>query len=263
MSGPISGLPWPDAIQHPAFALLAPLLQQLPTVPRLTDWARLPPVHTQSGHILHCVAPETLDRYYEAEIFELGRVATRDNWHDCFNALVWHSYPRSKAALNALHYRQLPTAPQGPRGPVRDAATLFDECGLILPYSDPALLELLIGHEWSALFVDHRDAWGHTIDALVFGHATFENLLAPFVGLTGKCWPIQVEPAFFRLQLAERRVLLDGLIAIAIDTGNLRTPRQLPPLPYLGIPGWWPAQDARFYGNAGYFRPRRLPPLPR
>ncbi|WP_255991325.1 DUF3025 domain-containing protein [Chitinolyticbacter albus] len=256
MSGSIGGLPWPDAIQHPAFALLAPLLQQLPTVPRLADWARLPPVHTQSGHVLRCVDPETLDRYYEAEIFELGRVATRDNWHDCFNALVWHSYPRTKAALNALHYLQLPAATQGPRGPVRDAATLFDECGLILPYSNPELLALLIEHEWDALFNRQRATWGRQIDALVFGHATFENLLAPFVGLTGKCWPIRVTPGFFRLPLTERLALLDGELAMLIDAGELRTPRQLPPLPYLGIPGWWPEQDAHFYDDAGYFRPR-------
>ncbi|WP_148714821.1 DUF3025 domain-containing protein [Chitinolyticbacter meiyuanensis] len=253
----IAGQHWPDALAHPAFALLAPLTAQLPRVPALADWQRLPPVHTQSGLPLQCVDPSSLSRYYEAEIYELGRIATRDDWHDCFNALVWHSYPRSKAALNALHYRLLPDTGQGPRGPVRDAATLFDECGLIVPYSDPALLELLVGHEWSTLFVDRRDDWGRHIDALVFGHATFENLLAPFTGLTGKCWPVQVEPAFFALPLAARMAQLDSQVCTSLSAGWLTTPRQLPPLPYLGIPGWWPQQDASFYANHSYFRSRR------
>ncbi|WP_018746958.1 DUF3025 domain-containing protein [Chitiniphilus shinanonensis] len=251
---------WPAVLfsGHPAFAPLGPWLARLGGFPTLADWGRLPTVFTRSGQPLTCVDPASLSRYYEAEIHELGRIATRSlNWHDCFNALVWHAYPHAKAALNALHYRLLPTGGNGTRGPVRDAATLFDECGLILPYCDEALHRALCDHDWPTLFQARRDAWGRQVEALVFGHATYENLLAPFVGLTGKCWPVAVPSAFFDWPLAERLAWLDRHLADAIDAGELRTPRQLPPLPYLGVPGWWPAQDDAFYADTGYFRPRR------
>ncbi|WP_169307193.1 DUF3025 domain-containing protein [Chitiniphilus eburneus] len=251
---------WPAVLfsGHPAFAALGPWLDRLGGFPDLTDWQRLAPVFTRSGHALTCVDPASLTRYYEAEIHELGRIATRPlNWHDCFNALVWHAYPRTKAALNVLHHRLLPMTGNGQRGPVRDAATLFDECGLILPYCDEALAGALRDHDWRTLFVTRRAAWGTQIEAQVFGHATFENLLAPFVGLTGKCWPIAVAPAYFDWPLPQRMAWLDACLAAAIDADMLQSPRQLPPLPYLGIPGWWPTQDDAFYADAGYFRPRR------
>ncbi len=38
---------------------------------------------------------------YEAHVFATGRVPTRANRHDVFNALTWLALPRAKAALNA------------------------------------------------------------------------------------------------------------------------------------------------------------------
>ncbi|UXY16768.1 DUF3025 domain-containing protein [Chitiniphilus purpureus] len=248
--------------RHPAFAALAPLLAHLGGFPRTSaDWARLPPVQVRSGHRIVCVPPAATDGHYEAQIHETGRLPTRPlNWHDCFNALVWHRYPRIKAALNALHYRLLPHPGDAGRGPVRDAATLLDECGLIVPYCDATLHAALLQHDWSGLFVAQRAAWGVRIEAQVLGHATFEHLLAPFVGLTGKCWPVAVAPEYFGWPLQARLAWLDDTLAQAIDAGALQSPRQLPPLPYLGIPGWWPQQDTTFYADTGYFRPaRRLP----
>ena len=47
-----------------------------------------------------------------------------------------------------------------------------------------------------------------------------------------------------------------GELALAID--RLASPRDLAPLPVLGIPGWWPTNDApAFYDDARYFRPGR------
>ncbi|KAF0812828.1 hypothetical protein IGB42_02671 [Andreprevotia sp. IGB-42] len=233
-------------------------MQQFDRFPTHADWDALMPVpHTQSGIALRFVDPDTLSHYYEVEITRLGRVATRPNWHDTFNALVWHAFPQAKAALNALHLRQMAVPGGNGRGPVRDAATLFDECGLIVASSDPHLLTLQRDHQWATLFLDNRTAWGQSVEAISFGHANYEALLKPFRGLTGKSWQIAVTPDYFALPPAARIAYLDGRIAALIDAGELTTPRQLPPLPYLGIPGWWPQQDAAFYADTAYFRPRR------
>ncbi|WP_047395280.1 DUF3025 domain-containing protein [Chitinibacter sp. ZOR0017] len=252
---------WPQALfeQHPAFRLLHPLLGQFRAIPTHADWDQLPsPARSPSGAPIRFVDPDSITAYYELAIYQHGTVATRLNWHDTFNALIWHRFPRLKIALNQLHQRQISQA-SAPniRGPVRDAATLFDECGFILPYSQPALLELLQQHRWEALFLTERAAWGQTIAAYSFGHANFENLLAPFVGLTGKCWPIAVAAEFFSWPLDLQLNWLDGELAAAVDADQLQTPRQLPPLPYLGIPGWYPQQDTAFYQNTAYFRPKR------
>lgn len=202
---------------------------------------------------------ESLTDYYETEIHLRGRVATRtENWHDLFNALIWLRFPKAKAALNALHCRSMDQSAHGRRGPVRDAATLFDECGLILPYSDPALLDDLRGHEWSRLFVNQAGLWNKGIAAVCFGHANLEALLDPFPGLTGKCWPVLVTPEWFDLPEVARWQWLDEHLATQVDADVLQSPRQLPPLPYLGVPGWWPQQDVAFYGDTAYFRPLRV-----
>ena len=36
-----------------------------------------------------------------------------DNWHDLFNVLVWCTFPRAKAALNACHVREMGARSQG------------------------------------------------------------------------------------------------------------------------------------------------------
>ncbi|KPC54745.1 DUF3025 domain-containing protein [Amantichitinum ursilacus] len=251
---------WPHPqFAHPAFAPLRAVLASWATFPDLAQLSADVTARTERGLPVQFVPQDSLTRYYEAEVYELGRVATRAaNWHDLFNALMWRTWPRSKAALNALHYTELQRNPDGPRGPQRDAATLFDECGLVIAYSDPDLLDALVGHQWHALFRDHANAWGTRISALCFGHATLESLLEPFAGLTAKCWPVQVEPAWFMRSPAQQIAELDQHIAAALAAGELQRPRQLPPLPYLGIPGWWPQQDEAFYADTQYFRPKRI-----
>ena len=69
---------------------------------------------------------------YEAHISATGKVPTRENLHDFFNALVWLSFPQIKRQLNALQAAQIATLGIGKsRGPARDAATIFDENGPI------------------------------------------------------------------------------------------------------------------------------------
>ncbi|AOY01947.1 DUF3025 domain-containing protein [Jeongeupia sp. USM3] len=248
---------WPAAhfARHPGYAPVRPVLARFDALPDWLAWqAQGSPATNRLGLPLSFVDPDSLTQYYEAEIHQAGRIATRHNWHDCFNAAVWHTFPKAKVALNALHHRH---TRDGARGPVRDAATLFDECGLIVACSDPSLTDALTGHDWATLFRTRHADWGRRIEALCFGHANYEYLLDPFRGLTGKCWLLPVDDDHFALPLSERIAALDARIATELDADRLQAPKQLPPLPFLGIPGWWPQQDDAFYGDAGYFRPKR------
>jgi hypothetical protein len=244
--------------QHAPYAPLLPFLTPFKDFPQHSDWDTSGfNAQNQQGQPIRFVAPESITDYYEVAIAQKGHVATRaNNWHDCFNALVWCAFPQSKAAITALHMRHF--SPDGPRGAIRDAATLFDECGLILPYCDDALLQLLIDHQWQDLFQLHRSDWGVKINAICFGHASYENLLEPFLGLTGKCWPIKVAADFFDLPLKNQCKLLDAELAQRLNEGQLQKTRQLPPLPYLGIPNWWAEQDDAFYANTQYFRTKTI-----
>lgn len=177
---------------------------------------------------------------YERHVAATGRVPTRDNAHDLFNGLVWLRCPAFKAALNAAHLAA-PPAPLGQRGPVRDALTLLDESGLLLA-APPALAQALCAQDWTALFVTHRDLWRQA-RALVVGHALLEKLLAP------------------RKPLCARVLLVDDVQAPALPKDL--TPAALPPLPVLGIPGWWaPNAAAGFYADERVFRPKRLASTP-
>lgn len=255
-------LAWPlDQLQaNPAFTPLHAMLAKTrwATFPTLPMWAALPDrPYTSMQKPVHFVDPSTLTRYYEEAIAQDGHVATRrDNWHDCFNAFAWFTYPKIKAALNALHIqaiRQQPSPAQ--RCPTRDAATLLDESGVLLPYCDKKLATALYTHDWQTLFQHQRHAWGHHIDALLIGHANFEKALMPYIGWTGKAWPIAVSPAFFTQTRAQQCQILDNMISRLITQNQFYSTRQLCPIPLLGIPGWWQAQDALFYRNQQYFRP--------
>jgi len=48
---------------------------------------------------------------YEPRCYLKGEVPTRaHNWHDLFNALVWLTFPATKAVINARHYHALTDA---------------------------------------------------------------------------------------------------------------------------------------------------------
>ena len=183
---------------------------------------------------------------YEAHIAATGRVPTRDNAHDLFNALVWLAFPLTKAALNARQARELARdGVRGTRGPVRDAATLIDESGLLLAASEEAGTALM-RLDWPWLFGARRAHWGRDWTPFAFGHALVEKLLAPYKGLTAVvvCLPLaggaaaQVDQA--AAQWVEHTALAPPLLAH---------------LPVLGIPGWWPANEAPdFYADPRVFR---------
>lgn len=227
------------------------------------DRARVP-VATDSGHRLRLVPPagRTAGSDYEVAVHDTGALEVRtQGWHDLFNVLAWATYPRTKAAINARHVRELAVQAGTQRSRVRDALTGFDEDGVVVASSDPALLALVRGFRWKALFWERREAFERCIRVFVIGHALAEKLLSPFVGLTAKALLLPVDEAFADMPFAEQLVRVDALAAAVVrDPAALQTPRDLSPLPMLGIPGWWPAaRHEAFYDDVSYFRPRRRP----
>lgn len=225
------------------------------------------PVITARGMPLKLVPqdprPGAWEEKYEARICLKGELQVRPaNWHDLFNALVWAGFPRAKAALNERHYRALQeqrAAGGLNRGPLQDALTLFDEGGVIVASSDRELLSMLEHFAWKDLFWRNRARVTARMGFFIFGHALYEKALEPFTGVTGRGMLFEVEPEFHALAVEARIARLDTLLAARLnDPLQLRSTRELAPVPILGVPGWC-AENAceSYYDNAGYFRPGR------
>jgi hypothetical protein len=201
-------------------------------------------VRTESGKPVRFVPPRARDAYYEVKVHETGQVETRpDNTHDFFNALAWLAFPRTKARINALHAAQIPRE-SGRRGPLRDLLTVFDEGGAIVRCDDAELIGLLRRTEWKSLFWENRERVRTAMRLLVFGHATMDQALAPWPGITCKAlvMPAAADPD---------AAACEWLAGLAPGS----SPRVMPPLPVFGYPGW-SAQDAGFYEDPRYFRTR-------
>lgn len=190
---------------------------------------------------------------YEPRIFLRNEVQTRDNcWHDFFNALVWHRFKKAKRAINRLHYHfQISRYPSKQRLPTENMLTLFDENGAIILSQDPKLLDLIRAHEWHKLFWQQRDYTQQQLRVFVFGHALYEKALNPYIGMTANC--LLFESTNFCNDSA------DSLVAqFLLEKNSTLKPKDLSPLPILGIPGWHAENNnENFYANKNYFRPLR------
>ena len=186
---------------------------------------------------------------YEDFIFAHGQVPTREGLHDFFNALCWMHFPLTKTRLNQLQASEIARAGVGQvRGPVRDAATVFDENAWLIQPSD-ALWSALTEHRWSTALVDLRAEWAHT-RLWAFGHAALEKAVQPYKSITVHLW---------RVPLGLAAADLDAWLAQDLTPEKLAR-KPFSPLPLLGVPGWWSAnQDPGFYADASVFRPRRRP----
>ncbi|KVD45569.1 hypothetical protein WS61_13485 [Burkholderia sp. ABCPW 11] len=196
---------------------------------------------------------------YETHIAATGRVPTRHNLHDFFNALVWLAYPRTKAVLNARQAAAIDAAGGvGPvRGTLRDALTLFDENAALFVTADCALADALRGFDWQRLLVTARDAWGTRCEARLVGHALLEQLVVPYKSCTAHAWIVEVSADYFSWPDAQRSAHVDARIAAELATRALTT-RDFAPLPVLGVPGWCVANaDAAFYDDSAVFRSGR------
>ncbi len=216
------------------------------------------PIFAGNGRQIRFVPPRADGMVYECRIWDSGAVETRpDNWHDWFNALVWLTFPQTKIAISARHVRAM--APDGQvRGSERDALTHFDECGIVVLSSDPALLDLLRAFQWKTLFVEQRAEVERSMRFFVFGHATYEALLKPFRGLTAKAVLHEVDAAWLQMPVAAQLVAVDALLAADLSSGRYTRPRDFQPLPILGIPGVVPENaDPAYYDDTWQFRPGR------
>ncbi len=187
---------------------------------------------------------------YEDFIFRTQQVPTRDGLHDFFNGLCWHRFPLAKRRLNQLQAAEI--AKLGvtkTRGPVRDALTLFDE-NVVLMHAPDSVWGALQARDWLKLFVDLRDQW-QQVHLVLFGHALVEKLVTPYKSITGHVYRVasEVNP--------HDEAALDAWLVKDLQADKLAT-KPYEPLPVLGVPGWWTAnEDRAFYEDTQVFRPKR------
>jgi len=261
-------------LESPILAPLQPVLARLETrdFPTLHDLNKLldlvkPALNVQAGHPLRFV-PQAKGRMgfesqYEPRCFLTGEVQTRpDNWHDLFNALVWLTFPKAKAAINAQHYQALSAkhdSSTSQRGKVRDTATLLDESGVFVASANPELTKLLLTFQWKELFWHRREQVRNEMGFYVFGHGLYEKALKPYTGMTGQGLITPVKADFFERCLQEQLSEIDQTLAQYLDSKeNCLVPSELHPIPLLGVPGLCLDNErASYYDNTTYFRPGR------
>lgn len=260
--------------RSPMFAPLrahvpALLPAQWPGLPALQDLLdrRDPPVRVASGTLLRLVPQagkpgRRPELRYEERVYYRGELQIRaNNWHDLLNVLVWITFPRAKAALNARHiaaFERRASTDSPNRGPVEDALTLFDEGGVIVAASSQELPDLLRAFAWKQLFWRRREAVSVHMRFFLFGHALYEKALRPFTGITGRGLCFDVDEAFLRAAPAEQLAQMDARVAAHIAAPDRMTAtRDLAPVPILGVPGWCAENEVEsYYDNRDYFRAR-------
>jgi len=226
-------------------------------------------IKTHSDKVIRFVSPisnakdkikNSAENSYETKIYTTGEIPTRlHNWHDFFNALVWHLFLATKAILNDLHFKtqQIEFAQNAKlRGPLRDAATIFDESGVIVVSSNARLINLLQAFRWEELFWQERANVISAMRFYVFGHGLYEKALNPYVGMTGKGICFEVPDGFFDQTLSKQLMEIDRLLEQRLLDG-FSSNADLTPVPLLGYPGWDKNNNnLAYYQNKNYFRMR-------
>lgn len=226
-------------------------------------------IKTENNQPLSFVSQESLPRElaYESFIFLTGCVPTRLNLHDFFNASIWLTFPKIKAALNKSQAVQInQNGVMNRRGSIRDALTLFDENAAILVTSNIEIAQGLREFNWHDSLVKNRLLWDNptqtNIDAqavlYLFGHALLEKLTDPRKDICSHTWVIIVDSNWFSLPLTERLLDIDIRLAQIIKD-QVISPRDFSPLPILGVPYYWADnQDETFYNDVRVFRTGRI-----
>lgn len=266
---------------NPSVLLQSPMFQPLQHAlahfvgrdfPGLDEWNALLADHYQgisvhSGLPLRFVSQQSgrsgFESQYEPRCYLTGEVQTRpENWHDFFNALVWLTFPKSKAAINSRHYMALTHADapkHSQRGNIRDMATLLDESGVIVVCANEQLANMLENFQWKELFWKNREQVCEGMGFYIFGHGLYEKACQPYVGMTGQGLILRVDCGFFSLSQEDQLKSIDTQVAAYLyDPSNCASTRELHPVPILGVPGWSVENDREtYYNNTAYFRPGR------
>ena len=193
----------------------------------------------------------TANEPYEICIARTGRVPTRADLHDFFNALIFLHFPATKAQLNRLQATAIARdGVRGFRGALRDAATLVDENAVLLVTDQIDIVESLRNHDWPTLFQSRRAQWIRGVSVLAFGHALLHKLQRPYKGVTAHA---------LHVALAARASVREIDRCVAAGLGEHLTARDLMPLPVLGIPGWCKQnENPQFYSDRDVFRPANM-----
>jgi hypothetical protein len=148
---------------------------------------------------------------------------------------MWLTWPLTKQRLNFLHAQMIAKCGSaGPRGALRDMLTVFDENAALLQ-APTGLVDALRTRDWQALFIEQRALWQRA-RLVVFGHALMEKLMQPRKAITAHVWIVSA--------------FTDAALAASLTVERL-TSRPFLPLPLLGVPGWWAANEAAgFYDDA-------------
>ena len=206
---------------------------------------------------------------YEAHIHATANIPTRNNLHDWFGACVWSAFPKSKSVLNHVHIREMAKGANehNGRNRVRDAITVFDENGAILMVKDRDIGRALQNFDWQNTLVKPRNQWHNpalpsaddAAQIFIFGHALLEQLIHPRKPLCSHAFILSVDDEFFELGLVDKLAYVDEVLAIRLDQWLIdgATPRDLSPLPILGVPYFWDNEGASFYDDANVFRSGR------
>lgn len=265
--------------QHPMFRILKPFARHFveshAAWPELRDYqafleAGVGKPRSASGAPFKFVPqagrPTQLEDGYEPRIFLRGEIQTRqENWHDFFQVLIWRMFPRSKTALNQLHYTAIKRRVTGrepkikQRSAMENVLTQFDECGGIILSTSESLLNDIKNHAWKKLFWENRESIARQLKCIVFGHALLEKGLSPYVGMTAHCVMLHLDSGIFDMADQDLVPQIDHLLSThLLETRELQTPADLQPFPLLGLPGWHcENQHESFYDNVRYFRPAR------
>ncbi|HTM46947.1 MAG TPA: DUF3025 domain-containing protein [Polyangiaceae bacterium] len=196
---------------------------------------------------------------YEAFVAERRCVPTRaQSWHDLFNALVWMHYPRFKWAINQVQRSEMGSSEvdvRNRRTLVQSRAAQFDEGGMVLLTSNLNWVAPLEHFAWREFFVQGRARFDRDVHCLIVGHALYESLQEPHLGITAKALPLLWPTADYQKDSWQARAAVDAALAAQLPAA-LRADSFLP-LPLLGVPGWHPEQTEEFYANTRYFRSGR------
>jgi Protein of unknown function (DUF3025) len=190
---------------------------------------------------------------YEQFIFDTKQCPTRDGLHDFFNGLCWIQFPQTKKRINQLQTEQIALLGSvTTRGPVRDALTVFDENAAFL-VAPPALWQALLDKDWQRLFVTLRPLWQEA-QLVLFGHALLEKLVSPRNAITAHVYVCGYPNNLKGLSFES----LDAFIAADLTAEKLAI-KPFAPIPVLGVPGWWAANEVEnFYDDETVFRKPRV-----